>query len=318
MNVHLSFDVEVWCDGWDRLDRTFSNNYQRQVFGRSKHGDYALPKTLEILNRHRLTGVFFVEPLFAARFGLEHLDTIVRMIRNAGQDVQLHLHPEWVDEILPPIIPNVREKRQHLCYYSLEEQSALIAFGTKLLGQVGVSNIRAFRAGSFAANRDTFAALHRNGIFIDSSLNHCYAISGSDMRQGHDMRTPSRIDGVSAYPISVFTDGTGCDRPAHVNACSAGEMREALRSAKNAGHGNFVVVSHNFEMLKPNSIKPEWTVVKRFESLCAFLDANRASMPVKTFSGLPNVQAPKSLEIPSARFLSTLRRHWEQLRSRMH
>jgi peptidoglycan/xylan/chitin deacetylase (PgdA/CDA1 family) len=43
----------------------------RALYGRSPAGDYALPKTLEILDRNGLKGVFFVEPLFAARFGVD-------------------------------------------------------------------------------------------------------------------------------------------------------------------------------------------------------------------------------------------------------
>jgi hypothetical protein len=54
------------------------------MYGRSPAGDYALPKTLEILDRNGLKGVFFVEPLFAARFGVEHLATIVDLIRAGG------------------------------------------------------------------------------------------------------------------------------------------------------------------------------------------------------------------------------------------
>ena len=106
MNVHLTFDIEVWCDGWDSLDATFPASFERYVYAKSAHGSYALPKTLEILERHGLTGVFFVEPLFAARFGLEYLRTVVDLIRVAGHSVQLHLHPEWVDEIRPALIAN--------------------------------------------------------------------------------------------------------------------------------------------------------------------------------------------------------------------
>src|SRR5690606_13026751 len=127
--------------------------------GRSRHGDYALPKTLEILNRHRLNGVFFVEPLFAARFGLRYLRTVVDLIQQAGQKVELHLHPEWTDEISPPPIEDASRKRQHLTHYSLGEQTQLIRYGTQLLREAGVDEITAFRAGSFACNADTFRAL---------------------------------------------------------------------------------------------------------------------------------------------------------------
>lgn len=60
MNVYLTFDIEVWCNGWDNLDSVFPGNFERYVFGSSQHGSYALPKTLEILNRHGLKGVFLL------------------------------------------------------------------------------------------------------------------------------------------------------------------------------------------------------------------------------------------------------------------
>ncbi len=50
MNVYLTFDVEIWCDGWKDLDARFPAQFERYVYGRSPEGDYALPKTLEILD----------------------------------------------------------------------------------------------------------------------------------------------------------------------------------------------------------------------------------------------------------------------------
>ena len=315
MNVHLSFDIEIWCSGWDALDASFPRSFERYVYGESKNGQYALPKTLEILNRYGLKGVFFVEPLFAARFGTQHLNTIVNLIRDAGQDVQLHLHPEWTDEIQPPIIEDSLKKRQHLAYYSLQEQTALIAFGRKLLEEAGSGPISVFRAGSFAANLDTFEALRRNQIMIDSSLNGTYDISGKDLRSQHAFSVPFVVNGISTYPVTVFKDGYGRDRPAHVGACSFAEMTDALWSAKAAGASNFVVVSHNFEMLKPGTAKPSWIVVRRFEQLCTFLCEHQSELPVTGYSplSLPPGATLGAAASASAKFISTTRRHVEQI-----
>lgn len=318
MNVHLTFDVEVWCDGWDALDTSFPGSFARYVYGESKHGQYALPKTLEILNRNGLRGIFFVEPLFAARFGIRHLTTIVKLIRDAGQDVQLHLHPEWTDEIQPPIIEDSLKKRQHLAYYNLQEQTTLIDFGRNLLQQAGSGPISVFRAGSFAANLDTFEALRRNHILIDSSLNRTYGVSGTDLRSQHAFGEPFVINGVRTYPVTVFKDGFGRERPAHVGACSFDEMKDALWSAKAAGVADFVVVSHNFEMLKPGTSAPSWIVVRRFERLCALLSEHRLDLPV---NGYPTMMKPSSAkqiaDPPSASMFSTTRRHVEQILCRI-
>jgi peptidoglycan/xylan/chitin deacetylase (PgdA/CDA1 family) len=292
MNVYLTFDVEVWCNGWDQLDANFLTAFERYVYGRSDKGDWALPKTLEILNRHQLQGVFFVEPLFAARFGEKYLAEVVGLIRNAGQDVQLHLHPEWTDEIAPAIIANNQQKRQHLSYYTLEEQTVLLAHGRAMLEAAGSGSVTAFRAGSFASNRDTYTALARNDILIDSSLNRFYAVSGSDLRSTYRFDAPFRLDQVDVFPVTVFHDGLGRERPAQVNGCSFEELRSALRQASACGQTDFVIVSHNFELLKPGRSAPDPIVVRRFERLCAFLAAECEELPTTVYRQLAGRLGP--------------------------
>lgn len=274
MNVFLTFDVEIWCKSWATLDSDFPRAYRRYVIGRSRHGDYALPHTLDVLARHGIRAVFFVEPMFAGRFGIEYLARIVELIRGAGQEIQLHLHPEWTDEIASPPVPNVATKRQNLNDYDVAEQTALIDYGLRMLRAAGAQPVTAFRAGSFAANSDTFDALRTNNIAFDSSINPCYAISAPDLQRDRPILYSQQVKGVVEHPISVFRDGFGRLRHAQVGACSSREMQEALASAAIHGYTNFVVLSHNFEMLKPGREDPDFVVVRRFEDLCRHLAAN--------------------------------------------
>lgn len=283
VKVHLTFDVEIWCDGWKDLDRRFPEAFDRYVFGRSSAGSYALPATLEILNRHGLKGVFFVEPLFSARFGAEYLERTVRLIEDAGQDVQLHLHPEWVDEISPPPLVDVSRKRQYLSFCTKEEQTTLLQYGLTLLQRQTRNQIYAFRAGSYAANRDTYAALSAVGLSVDSSLNRAYAISGPDVVEQTSHCSAFQIDGISAFPVSVFVDGFGRVRPAQINACGFREMCRALESSAMNGRMHFVIVSHNFEMLRDGGCEPDRFVVRRFENLCCYLASQRDRYDVCTF-----------------------------------
>ena len=110
LKVFFTFDTEIWCDGWDDIDAKFPRAYKQYVYGTTKHGDFAMPHILKILNDHGLAGVFFVEPLFAARFGLDPLRELVGLTQDAGQEVQLHLHTEWVDVARQPLLPDVTEK----------------------------------------------------------------------------------------------------------------------------------------------------------------------------------------------------------------
>lgn len=320
MNVYLTFDIEVWCNGWSHLDDNFPASFERYVYGASRTEGYALPKTLQILQRHGLRGVFFVEPLFSARFGSQHLKTITDLILAAGQDVQLHLHPEWTDEIRPGVIDDCERKRQHLTYYTLPEQTALIAFGKARLQDATGRPVTAFRAGSFAANRDTYRALAHNGIGIDSSLNESFDHSEGTLPSPNRWRPQDRIDGVDTYPVTVFKDGFGRPRAAQVGSCSFAELRDALLSAQAAGCPHFVLVSHNFEMLKPGSTAPDPIVAARFERLCAFLAQHPQHFNVGSFSTAGVGDAARSADSPMPRpgatAWSTTRRHAEQLARR--
>ena len=231
----------------------------------------------------------------------------------------MHLHPEWADEAVDPIIENCATKRQHLTHYTLDEQTALIACSKEMLELAGSGSINTFRSGNFAANRDTFEALHRNKIFLDASLNRCYEVSAPDLRVEHALNRTFVIHGVTTFPATVMTDGFGKSRPVQIGACSFGEMRDALLSAKSRGHRDFVIVSHNFEMLIPGTTRPDWIVVRRFERLCSFLAEHSDAFCVRGFdedlkTPLDKDQRPP----PQASALSTVHRYAEQIQRRLY
>lgn len=319
MNVFLTFDVEVWCNGWTALDERFPAAFERYIFGHSPVGDFALPKTLEILNCYGLKGVFFVEPLFSARFGAEYLHTVCQLIQDAGQEIQLHLHPEWTDEIRPAIFPDKPYKRQHLIHYDRVEQAHLIQWGHTLLEAAAGQSVTAFRAGSFAANSDTLAAVAEAGLDIDSSLNISCPLSGVDLRDSIDLTVSQHYQGLQLIPLSVFRDGFGKLRHAQVGACSVAELQQAIQDAQYKGHSAFTVLSHNFEMLQGGCTKPDPWVVKRFERLCGFLAAHRDDFPTRGFADAPTFPATAApLKLPRAGRMATLTRYYEQARRRLN
>ena len=301
LDVFFSVDVEVWCDGWDRIDEKFPEAFKRYIYGPTAHGDYALPYTLRVLGDHGLTGVFFVEPLFSTRFGSQPLEEIVGLIREGGQEIQLHLHPEWVDESLEPLLENIDCKRQHLRYYSRAEQEILVAAGKRLIAQAGGGECTAFRAGSFGFNRDTLAALAANDIRFDSSYNATIFGLDSGVGPGQVMVDAFECDGIHEYPMTVYDDGTASLRHAQLTACSHREMEGLLWQALESGRQSFMILSHNFELLNTTQDRPDDVVVSRFRQLCAFLDRNRDSFNVRGFEGLspdPATQQPAPLKSP--------------------
>jgi len=301
LDVFFSVDVEIWCGGWDNLDERFPDTFSRRLYGRTARGDFGLPYILQVLREHGLKGVFFVEPLFSTRFGSQPLEEIVGLIREGVQEIQLHLHPEWVDESVEPLLENIERKRQHLSYYTRNEQEILVAAGKRLIAQAGGGECTAFRAGSFAFNRDTLRALAANGIRFDSSYNATHFGLDSGVAPGQVMVDTFECDGIYEYPMTVFDGGMGSLRHTQVTACSHREMEGLLWQAFESGRRSFMILFHTFEMLNQTRDRPDDVVVSRFRKLCAFLDRNRDSFNVRGFEGLspnPVVQQPAPLKSP--------------------
>lgn len=301
LDVFFSVDVEVWCDGWDSLDKKFPEAFRRYVYGPTARGNFGLSYTLQLLSEHGLKGVFFVEPLFSTRFGSQPLEEIVGVIRESGQEIQLHLHPEWVDESIEPLLETINGKRQHLRYYNRVEQEILVAAGKALIAQAGGGDCTAFRAGSFGFNRDTLAALAANGIRFDSSYNATIFGLDSGVGPGQMLVDVVECDGIYEYPMTVYDDGTHSLRHTQLTACSHREMEGLLWQALESGRRSFMILSHNFELLNTTQDRPDDVVISRFRQLCSFLDRNRDSFRMRGFEGLlpdPVTQQPAPLTSP--------------------
>lgn len=286
LDVFFTVDVEIWCDGWLNIDEKFPGAFQTYIHGPTSKGSFGLPYQIDVLKNHGLTGVFFVEPLFSTRFGNQPLAEIVGLLRQGAQEVQLHLHTEWVDEAKTPLFEDVRAKRQYLRLFSKGEQTTLIAAGRKLLEEAGAGNINAFRAGSFAFNADSLQALAANGIPFDSSYNASLFGLDSGVMPGVTVVEPIEYHGVYEYPMAVFQDGTKSLRHVQLTACSYTEIEQLLWQALKLGRHSFVILSHSFELLNQAQNQPDPVVVDRFRKLCAFLDKNRDSFNVRGFQGL--------------------------------
>ncbi|HJT50749.1 MAG TPA: polysaccharide deacetylase [Nitrosospira sp.] len=297
LDVFLTVDVEVWCEGWKDIDTQFPNAFKRYVYGPTARGNYGLPYQLQQLRENGLGAVFFVEPLFATRFGLEPLAEILGVLGEGGKggkdhEIQLHLHTEWVDESNEPLLDNVTVKRQFLRYFSLQEQTVLIREGMKLIEAAGGCGVNAFRAGGFGFDKNTLRALEANGIAFDSSYNASMLGPDSGVSPEIPLVEPLQCDGVYEYPMTVFGCGMRSLRHVQLTACSYQEIEGLLWQALESERHAFVILSHNFELLNGAMDRPDEVVVKRFRKLCAFLDRHRDCFRVRGFHDLAPASVP--------------------------
>jgi hypothetical protein len=289
LNVFLTVDTEVWPLTPEWRETRLAREMEHYIYGVARDGRYGLPFQMDVLDRHGLKAVFFVEALFASAVGLGPLREIVGMIRARGHDVQLHLHTEWLSHMSDPLLGD--KIGQHLKDFSEDEQALLIARGLENLRACGVERVCAFRAGNYGANFATLRALARHCLPYDTSYNACYLDSACDLRTPALLLQPVWLHGVHEFPISFFRDRPRHYRHAQLCACSSRELEHALTGAWERGWYAFVLVTHSGELLKrrlhPEELaRVDGIVVRRFERLCRFLASHRDRFRTAVFSDL--------------------------------
>lgn len=317
LNVFITVDTEIWCDGWNDLDKKFPEYFKKYVYGTTAEGDFALPGKLSILEEFNIPAIFFVEPLFSAKFGLEPLKEIVGLIQEKNQEIQLHLHTEWVDEVGDYLLPGITSKLKNLTYCSREQQSQLIRWGLERLAEVGVNNINAFRAGSFGANRDTLRAVADNKLTYDTSYNLSSSVGVADMAPGELLNQPRFIDNVYEYPVSITRDPIRKNyRNVQINALSYTELKNYIDSAHEMGWDSVVVVTHNFELLSRDKTKMDKYAVSRFRRFCQYIDNNRDRFNVTGFQKLTPQNIHPQPSINTGKLIPAGLRYIEQITRR--
>ena len=308
LDVYLTIDVEIWCDGWADIDAKFASSFRQYIYGFTPSGEYGLRYQCQVLRDHGLIGVFFVEPLFSGRFGEAPLAEIVGLLLDRRQEVQLHLHTEWVDEWAVPPIAEVGGKRRFMRDWTREQQRVLIEEGIIRLERAGAPRPDCFRAGSFGFNTDTLEALGLAGVLMDSSYNATAFGPSSGVAQGALLFDTHTEQGITEFPLTVYDTGFRRLRHAQLGACSASEIEGLLWAALNQGRRSFVLLSHNFELLTPSKLRCDPVVVSRFRQLCRFLERHRDCFRVRGFRGLPPpAPGPQPAPLRSSAWRSTWR-----------
>lgn len=310
LNVYLTVDTEIWCDGWSNIDAKFPDAFQKYIYGKTSKGDYGLPFQLQLLKEHDLNAVFFVEPLFATRFGMDALQEIVGLINEYGQSIELHLHTEWIDESKQPVFPHIKEKREHIKEFNQSEQCDLIALGRDLLDRAGCKAINAFRAGSFGANDDTLAAVAHNRIHIDSSYNYC--MDDCEISVFDDIQQALPFGEIIEAPMTTFIDGLQRRRHVQLTACSFAELQSSLQQSQRQNRNSYVFLSHSAELVKTGVNMYDRIAVRRFEKFCRFLADNTHLFKTCSFENM-QIEAVRENTAPvQIGRLPTIQRYYEQ------
>lgn len=266
--VYITIDTEYSASLVQRMGKDCrAENFARSISAETPDGDAGISYQLEVFNRYGLKGVFFVDPMPALIWGTEAIADIVGPIVEAGHDVQLHLHSEWL-EFAGSDTPVKGKTGGNIKGFTLDEQCVLLDYARSVLIAAGAPRPVAFRAGNYGANDDTCRALAQLGFTHESSHTPGIAASASDISLTSDDRQPVEHCGLIQVPIGCIETFGGDLRHAQITALSAAEMKAAFKHAKNSGIETFTLVSHSFELLCRQREKINWIVRRRFEALC--------------------------------------------------
>ena len=267
------------------------------------------------LHAHGLKACFFVDPMPALVYGLDPIKRVVGAILEAGQEVQLHLHPNWAGAHAGD--GGATHAQFELIDYSLDEQVELLAGATDMLVAAGAPEPIAFRSGSYSASDDTLAALSRLGFEYDSSHNGSEHPWPSAISLPATQIAPIAHRGIIEVPVTLIEDQKGHLRHFQICALSAGEMKAALDHAMRHDHAAVTIVGHGFELANRAGTRRNAVHVRRFEMLCRMLAARRERLVTSFFGDRPVMALDRDDTPLGPSMLRTRLRQAEQLWSNL-
>lgn len=258
--------------------------FDRSIICRTADGDVGIVHQMDVMDAHGIKGVFFVDPMPALVWGIEAIAAVVEPILERGHEVQLHLHPEWL-EFAGERNPLGHRTGANLHEFTEDEQVELIALARDFLVAAGAPLPTAFRAGNYGADDATLRALRRLGILYDSS--HVPGIANSDCRisLSPEDRRVVRHQGVLEVPIGSIPS-LGGQRHAQITALSYWELAAALKFCAAANIASFNIVSHSFELMSRDRRRPNRVLSHRFAGFCRTL-AELHGVESATFTSRP-------------------------------
>jgi hypothetical protein len=275
LRVYITVDTETSIGGAWRNSAYSPLPLDVPVFGKCDGGVYGIPLIMDILEEYGFRATFFTEVFCSYVLGHEQVAKVCQYIHQRGHDCQLHLHPVYR---FYRDFQRGKPAREIDLMFQLtpEEQSSLVAEGVKLFKRVSGELPRAYRAGCYGASETTLAALHDNGVVIDSSYNLAYVGTTCGF-QTAALNAPTILNGVLEYPVTVFrVRGVNGYKPLEISAVSVAETLATLRALRRADCRAAVLVLHSFSLLKNcgerfERCRPDRLVIRRFRRLCEAL-----------------------------------------------
>lgn len=253
------------------------------VLGKVGGKEHGLGFLLDSFAEFGARATFFVEALQTAYFGDEPMGAIARRIVQAGQDVQLHLHPCWLRYGNDREAGAVPPPNDSCAGRSDAELDHFFRLGLDAFARWGLPTPVAVRPGNFELDANFYRAAARSGIALSSSIalaahrphDECLRLIGGTHRFGQ----------VLEFPVCCYRYRLGRNdrlRILSITACSRVELVSVLCQAHRRGISPLVILTHPQEYIKRTDyryrkIRRNRVNQTRLRAVLQFLDENRDS-----------------------------------------
>ena len=296
MNVYFTVDTESSMAGALLYPGRRPLPADRHVFCRKGDEELGIPLLVRLLQRYGLRGTFFIETLATRCLGERDTRSIFDFLGNAGQDVQLHVHPIF------RFYTELQKAQEAGKTYMLPERPDLIGFfdeavqmellneAVKYFTDFSGSSPKVFRAGCYAGSNRMMRCLRQMSITVDSSFNPCY----HEVSFAGEVMQPNQVEaleGVWEIPITVarsrIPEGYGGFKFADCTALCFSEIRAMLDACAAKGQKHFVMVFHSFSAVKSRDdtyteLRPNRIVIRRLDRTFRYLAENSGRFQVET------------------------------------
>jgi len=312
----------------------------RRVFCNIDGEDHGIGWQCKELDRRGMRATFFCEVLSSLVLGEHDTRSYLDFLLLHGQDVQLHVHPnfyyyaQYLSAIQKGLEYDHTIRSDNLACCSKIEQFQLLQKACCIFKKLTGKNPLAFRAGNYSANRQILSMLARLGVAIDSSFNPCYQGNGSFDGESVIFNLPQLIAGVWELPVTVALESLPDPRkhnrymPLEISSLSLKEMIGVLDELQNAGATHIILVVHSFSCVKPKDIqysalRPNRIVQRRFSGLLDYLAREAQRFTVSTLHEFTNsvevsMLPERQLAIPALGYLKPLIRKGIQVLDRCY
>ncbi len=162
----------------------------------------------EIFQRYGFSATFFVDCYEHTFWGETCIEEVCQNLANMNQDVQLHTHPAWRDDVYDyQWLRDLKKKKSYfpqsldfMSKLSFSQQVECLEHGITLLKKwLGKAPV-AHRSGGYSINQETIEALVKTGIELDSSMNAAHQNSQVVWSQNKVVCK----EGLIELPVTIF------------------------------------------------------------------------------------------------------------------